>query len=35
MTDDMTAVFREELRDLLDSLERGLLDLTSSRMIRR
>lgn len=30
MTDDMTAVFREELRDLLDSLERGLLDLTSN-----
>lgn len=30
MTDDMTAIFREELRDLLDSLERGLLDLTSN-----
>ena len=29
MTDDLTAVFREELRDLVDSLERGLLDLTS------
>lgn len=30
MTDDMTAIFREELRDLLESLERGLLDLTSA-----
>ncbi|OYU18999.1 MAG: chemotaxis protein CheA [Rhodobacteraceae bacterium PARR1] len=30
MTDDMTAIFRDELRDLLDSLERGLLDLTSN-----
>jgi two-component system, chemotaxis family, sensor kinase CheA len=30
MTDDMIAVFREELRDLLDSLERGLLDLTTT-----
>lgn len=29
MTDDMTAIFREELNDLLESLERGLLDLTS------
>lgn len=28
--DDMTAVFREELRDLLDSLERGLLDLQAA-----
>lgn len=27
MTDDMAAIFREELRDLLESLERGLLDL--------
>lgn len=27
MTDDMGAIFREELRDLLESLERGLLDL--------
>jgi two-component system chemotaxis sensor kinase CheA len=27
MTDDMSAIFREELRDLLESLERGLLDL--------
>ena len=27
MTEDMSAIFREELRDLLDSLERGLLDL--------
>jgi two-component system, chemotaxis family, sensor kinase CheA len=27
MTDDMTAIFRDELRDLLESLERGLLDL--------
>lgn len=29
MTDDMSAIFREELRDLLESLERGLLDLKS------
>ncbi|AWB49368.1 chemotaxis protein CheA [Gemmobacter aquarius] len=28
--DEMTAVFREELRDLLDSLERGLLDLQAA-----
>lgn len=28
--DDMTAVFREELRDLVDSLERGLLDLQAA-----
>ncbi|MEY4984607.1 MAG: hypothetical protein RIR62_2873 [Pseudomonadota bacterium] len=27
MTDDLGAIFREELRDLLESLERGLLDL--------
>lgn len=27
MNDDMGAIFREELRDLLESLERGLLDL--------
>lgn len=27
MNDDLTEVFREELRDLVDSLERGLLDL--------
>lgn len=27
MTDDLTAVFREEIRDLVESLERGLLDL--------
>jgi two-component system, chemotaxis family, sensor kinase CheA len=27
MTDDMAAIFRDELRDLLESLERGLLDL--------
>lgn len=29
MMDDMTAIFREEVRDLLESLERGLLDLKS------
>lgn len=29
MTDDMGAIFREEVRDLLESLERGLLDLKS------
>lgn len=29
MNDDMAAIFREELRDLLESLERGLLDLKS------
>jgi two-component system, chemotaxis family, sensor kinase CheA len=29
MTDDLTAVFRDELRELVDSPERGLLDLTS------
>ena len=27
MSDDVAAIFREELRDLLESLERGLLDL--------
>lgn len=27
MTDDMAAIFRDEVRDLLESLERGLLDL--------
>lgn len=27
MSDDIAAIFREELRDLLESLERGLLDL--------
>jgi two-component system chemotaxis sensor kinase CheA len=27
MSDDISAIFREELRDLLESLERGLLDL--------
>ena len=27
MNDDLTAVFREEIRDLVESLERGLLDL--------
>ena len=27
MTDDMAAIFREEVRDLLESLEKGLLDL--------
>ena len=30
MTDDMAAIFREELRDLVESLERGLLDLRQS-----
>lgn len=30
MTDDLAAVFREELRDLVESLERGLLDLKSN-----
>ncbi len=30
MTDDLGAIFREELRDLLESLERGLLDLGES-----
>lgn len=29
MMDDLTAIFREEVRDLLESLERGLLDLKS------
>ncbi len=29
MSDDMAAIFRDELRDLLESLERGLLDLKS------
>lgn len=27
MTDDMVSIFREELRDLLESLEKGLMDL--------
>lgn len=30
MMDDMAAIFREELRDLLESLERGLLDLEAA-----
>lgn len=30
MSDDLADVFREELRDLLESLERGLLDLEST-----
>jgi two-component system, chemotaxis family, sensor kinase CheA len=29
MSDEMSAIFREELRDLLESLEKGLLDLKS------
>ena len=29
MNDDMASIFREELRDLLESLERGLMDLKS------
>ncbi len=29
MTDDLASIFREELRDLLESLERGLMDLRS------
>lgn len=30
MTEDLDAIFREELRDLLESLERGLLDLKAA-----